>query len=65
MVRTVAEIIAFLSSTATLLPGTLISTGSPGGAGYSRKPQVFLRDGSTVTVSIDKIGYLTTYCREI
>ena len=65
MVRTVAEIIAFLSSTSTLLPGTLISTGSPGGAGYSRKPQVFLRDGSTVTVSIDKIGYLTTYCREI
>ena len=65
MVRTVAELIAFLSSTATLLPGTLISTGSPGGAGYSRKPQVFLRDGSTVTVSIDKIGYLTTYCREI
>ncbi|MFT2817788.1 fumarylacetoacetate hydrolase family protein [Leifsonia sp. A12D58] len=65
MVRTVAEIIAFLSSTSTLLPGTLISTGSPGGAGYSRKPQVFLRDGSTVTVSVDKIGYLTTYCREI
>ncbi|WP_022884101.1 fumarylacetoacetate hydrolase family protein [Glaciibacter superstes] len=65
MVRTVAEIIAFLSTTSTLLPGTLISTGSPGGAGYSRKPQVFLRDGSTVTVSIDKIGFLTSNCREI
>ncbi len=65
MVRTVAEIISYLSKTSTLLPGTLISTGSPGGAGYSRKPQVFLRDGSTVTVSIDKIGYLTTHCRVI
>jgi len=65
MVRTVAEIISYLSKTATLMPGTLISTGSPGGAGYSRKPQVFLRDGSTVTVSIDKIGYLTTHCRVI
>jgi len=65
MVRTVAEIISLLSATATLLPGTLISTGSPGGAGYSRKPPVFLRDGATVTVSIDKIGMLTTYCREI
>lgn len=65
MVRTVAEIIALLSATSTLLPGTLISTGSPGGAGYSRKPPVFLRDGATVTVSIDKIGILTTHCREI
>ena len=65
MVRTVAEIIAYLSLTSTLLPGTLISTGSPGGAGYSRKPQVFLKNGSTVTVSIDKIGLLTTHCREI
>jgi 2-keto-4-pentenoate hydratase/2-oxohepta-3-ene-1,7-dioic acid hydratase in catechol pathway len=65
MVRTVAELISYLSQTATLLPGTLISTGSPGGAGYSRKPPVFLREGTTVTVAIDKIGLLTTHCREI
>ncbi|WP_241981409.1 fumarylacetoacetate hydrolase family protein [Cryobacterium algoritolerans] len=65
MVRTVAEIIAYLSQTSTLLPGTLISTGSPGGAGYSRKPPVFLKDGSTVTVTIDKIGFLTTHCRAL
>ena len=50
-------------SRSTLLPGTLISTGSPGGAGYSRDPQVFLRDRSTVTVGIDGIGALTTHCR--
>ncbi|WP_233201995.1 fumarylacetoacetate hydrolase family protein [Cryobacterium sp. Y11] len=65
MVRTVAELISYLSKTSTLLPGTLISTGSPGGAGYSRKPPIFLREGSTVTISIDKIGMLTTHCREI
>lgn len=65
MVRTVAEIIAYLSRSATIPAGTLISTGSPGGAGYSRTPPVFLRDGSTVTVSIDGIGYLTTHCRVI
>lgn len=63
MVRTVAMLIAQLSRSATLLPGTLISTGSPGGAGYSRDPQVFLRDRSTVTVGIDGIGSLTTHCR--
>lgn len=63
MVRTVATLISHLSGTATLLPGTLISTGSPGGAGYSRDPQIFLRDRSTVTVGIDGIGELTTHCR--
>jgi len=63
MVRTVATLISHLSGTATLLPGTLISTGSPGGAGYSRDPQIFLRDRSTVTVGVDGIGELTTHCR--
>ncbi|BDV30223.1 fumarylacetoacetate hydrolase family protein [Microbacterium terricola] len=63
MVRPVATLIAHLSKSVTLLPGTLISTGSPGGAGYSRDPQIFLRDRSTVTVGIDGIGELTTHCR--
>ncbi|MFF2390610.1 fumarylacetoacetate hydrolase family protein [Agromyces sp. NPDC058104] len=65
MVRSVADIIEYLSRSATVPPGTLISTGSPGGAGYSRNPQVFLRDGSTVTVTIEGIGSLTTHCRVI
>ncbi len=63
MVRSVATLIAHLSHSITLRPGTLISTGSPGGAGYSRDPQIFLRDRSTVTVGIDEIGTLTTHCR--
>ncbi|MFH8250958.1 fumarylacetoacetate hydrolase family protein [Microbacterium sp. B2969] len=65
MVRPVATLISHLSRSVTLLPGTLISTGSPGGAGYSRDPQIFLRDRSTVTVGIDGIGELTTHCRII
>lgn len=63
MVRSVPVLIERLSRETTLLPGTLISTGSPGGAGYSRDPQVFLTDGASVTVSIDGIGELTTHCR--
>ncbi|QEW02651.1 fumarylacetoacetate hydrolase family protein [Microbacterium lushaniae] len=63
MVRSVAALISHLSRSVTLLPGTLISTGSPGGAGYSRDPQIFLRDRSTVTVGVDGIGELTTHCR--
>jgi 2-keto-4-pentenoate hydratase/2-oxohepta-3-ene-1,7-dioic acid hydratase in catechol pathway len=65
MVRSVAVLIEQISRSITLLPGTLISTGSPGGAGYSRDPQVFLRDRSTVTVSVEGIGELTTHCRMI
>ncbi len=63
MIRSVATLVSHLSRSATLLPGTLISTGSPGGAGYSRDPQIFLRDRSTVTVGVDGIGALTTRCR--
>jgi len=63
MVRSVAKLIAHLSSSITLQPGTLISTGSPGGAGYSRDPQIFLRDRSVVTVGLEGIGELTTHCR--
>src|SRR5699024_1565517 len=46
MIRSVATLISSLSQGITLLPGTLISTGSPGGSGYSRTPQVLLKDGS-------------------
>ncbi|MCR2813420.1 fumarylacetoacetate hydrolase family protein [Microbacterium sp. zg.Y1090] len=63
MIRSVATLVSHLSASATLLPGTLISTGSPGGAGYSRDPQIFLRDRSTVTVGVEGIGELTTHCR--
>lgn len=63
MVRSVATLIAHLSQSVTLMPGTLISTGSPGGAGYSREPQIFLRDRSVVTVGIEGLGELTTHCR--
>ena len=65
MVRTVAKLIAHLSKGITLMPGTLISTGSPGGSGYSRTPQVLMRDRSVVTVGIDGIGELTTHCRVV
>lgn len=62
MIRSVAKLIAHLSKGITLLPGTLISTGSPGGSGYSRTPQVLLADGTTVHVGVEGIGELTTHC---
>ncbi len=43
----------------TLLPGTIILTGTPHGVGFARKPQIFLKEGDTITIEIDGIGTLT------
>ena len=59
MVFDVPALIEFLSASKTLLPGTVILTGTPHGVGYARKPPVFLKDGDIVTIEIEKIGSLT------
>ncbi|HEY5434846.1 MAG TPA: fumarylacetoacetate hydrolase family protein [Candidatus Limnocylindrales bacterium] len=59
MIFDVPTLIAFLSGDTTLLPGTVILTGTPHGIGAARSPQVFLQPGDTVTVDIDRIGSLT------
>jgi 2-keto-4-pentenoate hydratase/2-oxohepta-3-ene-1,7-dioic acid hydratase in catechol pathway len=59
MVFSCAEIIAFLSQGTTLLPGTVILTGTPFGVGLGLKPQRWLQPGQTVTTEIDGIGKLT------
>lgn len=59
MIFDVASIISDLSRSVTLLPGTVILTGTPPGVGFVRKPPVFLRPGDRVTVSIEGIGDLT------
>jgi len=59
MIFSVAELIAFLSQGTTLLPGTLILTGTPEGVGFARKPPECLRPGDSVTVAVDGIGELT------
>ena len=58
MIFSVAELIAFLSRDTTLLPGTLILTGTPPGVGFARKPPIFLAHGDQVEVSIEGIGTL-------
>jgi 2-keto-4-pentenoate hydratase/2-oxohepta-3-ene-1,7-dioic acid hydratase in catechol pathway len=58
MIFTVAELVSFLSSGMTLLPGTVILTGTPSGVGYTRKPPVYLSGGEVMEVSIETIGTL-------
>jgi 2-keto-4-pentenoate hydratase/2-oxohepta-3-ene-1,7-dioic acid hydratase in catechol pathway len=54
----IPELIAYISQTSTLLPGDIITTGTPPGVGAFRKPPVFLKDGDVVEVEIDKLGQL-------
>jgi len=58
MIFSVAEIIAFLSGSTTLEPGTLILTGTPEGVGMGRKPPVYLKPGDVVEIEIEGIGVL-------
>ena len=64
MIFTVAELIAHLSRDTTLLPGTLILTGTPPGVGFARTPPVFLADGDLVQVEIEGIGRLENPVRD-
>jgi 2-keto-4-pentenoate hydratase/2-oxohepta-3-ene-1,7-dioic acid hydratase in catechol pathway len=57
----IPQLVSFISRNMTLLPGTLILTGTPPGVGYARKPPVYLRAGDTVAVEIEGIGKLENY----
>ena len=59
MIFDIPAIISDLSRSMTLLPGTVILTGTPEGVGFTRQPPLYLQAGDTVTVTIEKIGQLT------
>ncbi|POM24353.1 Ureidoglycolate lyase [Actinomadura rubteroloni] len=54
----IPELIAVTSQFTRLEPGDVILTGTPGGVGFRRDPQVFLADGDVVEVEIEGIGVL-------
>jgi len=58
MIFDVPTLIEFLSGSTTLLPGTVILTGTPSGVGMGRNPQRWLKSGDTVAVEIAPIGRL-------
>lgn len=59
MIFDVPTLVSFLSGSTTLLPGTVILTGTPHGVGFARNPPIWLKAGDTVTIEIDRIGALT------
>jgi len=58
LIFTVPVLIEYISTFTALNPGDVIITGTPGGVGFKRDPQVFMKAGDTVEIEIDKIGTL-------
>ena len=58
----VATLVSTVSEFATLEPGDLILTGTPGGVGYRREPQLLLGDGDVVVVEVDGVGRIENRC---
>ena len=59
MIFDVPALIEFLSGSKTLLPGTVILTGTPHGVGFARTPPVWLKPGDRVDIDIEGIGTLS------
>ncbi len=56
MIFTVAKLISYISTFMGLNPGDLITTGTPPGVGFARKPPIFLQPGDQIHSGISKIG---------
>ena len=63
LITSIADIIEELSSGMTLMPGTIIATGTPSGVGMGFDPPKFLKSGDVVECSIEGIGTLRNVVR--
>jgi len=58
LIFSISEIVSYISAGTTLLPGTVIPTGTPAGVGLSRTPPEFLQPGDVVAIEVTGIGQL-------
>ena len=56
MIFNVYHIVSYLSKFMSLQPGDIVTTGTPPGVGMGKKPQVFLKAGDKIRLSIDNLG---------
>ena len=63
LITSIGQILEELTGGMTLLPGTIIATGTPAGVGMGMDPPQFLKPGDTVRCEIDGIGSLTNTVR--
>jgi 2,4-didehydro-3-deoxy-L-rhamnonate hydrolase len=52
----IPDILSYLSQFMTLLPGDVISTGTPGGVGLGFKPPIYLKEGDVMELGIEGLG---------
>ena len=56
MIFSVAALVSYISQYMTLMPGDVITTGTPPGVGMARKPRVFLKPGDEIRATISGLG---------
>lgn len=64
MIHSIPRQIAYISTFTPLRPGDVIVTGTPGGVGNKRDPQVFMKPGDTVEIEIEAVGVLRNGIRD-
>ena len=60
MMFPVAETLVYITQGMTLEPGDIIVTGTPSGVGFARKPPVWMKQGDTCEIDIEKVGVLVS-----
>ncbi len=58
MIFKIPYLVSYLSQSLTWEVGDILSTGTPGGVGHYRQPQVFLKPGDTVSITVEGLGTL-------
>jgi 2-keto-4-pentenoate hydratase/2-oxohepta-3-ene-1,7-dioic acid hydratase in catechol pathway len=56
MIFTVAKLVSYISTYMTLVPGDVITTGTPPGVGMARNPRVFLKPGDELRLTVSGLG---------
>lgn len=61
MLFTIPTVIAYISTFTQLQAGDVIASGTPGGVGYMRDPQLFMKPGDKIEVVIEEVATLTNF----
>jgi 2-keto-4-pentenoate hydratase/2-oxohepta-3-ene-1,7-dioic acid hydratase in catechol pathway len=56
LIFNVPQLVSYISQFMTLLPGDIVSTGTPAGVGMGMNPQVYLKPGDVIELGIDGLG---------
>ena len=64
MIHSIPRQIAYISTFIPLSPGDVIVTGTPGGVGNKRTPQIFMKPGDVCEIVVDAIGTLRNGIRD-